>query len=326
MVERAARVPSTRSRVRRVLFGVGVFLLGAGLLVVAFWAYLVWGTAVGQHAAQARLSTALARRYEVPTTSSPTTEPRAPTPSGPFVWPALGNGDPVARLVIPRIGLDMVVVEGTDTADLREGPGHYPTTPLPGQAGNVAIAGHRTTYAHPFYNLNELSPGDVIELSVPGHDWRYLVTTQLVVAPTDVAVAGPLGPGSWLTLTTCNPRVLGRHPSGRASPARPHVGPRRRTDTSVGGVPGRHEKAPCPPSPTGVGRPELVARDRLGGARGSRCRRRCGRVASDGAEGVATRVVCGGGDRRVARPLGAVRGPGPPPAGRLLSRCGRTTW
>ena len=112
----------------------------------------------------------------------------------------------MARLVIPRIGLDMVVVEGTDTADLREGPGHYPTTPLPGQPGNVAIAGHRTTYAHPFYNLNELSPGDVIELSVPGHDWRYLMTAQLVVAPTDVAVAGPLGPGSWLTLTTCNPR------------------------------------------------------------------------------------------------------------------------
>ena len=190
----------------------GLFLLVAGLLVVAFWAYLVWGTAVGQHAAQARLATALTRRYAAPpppspTTSTLTTSPDASAPRGPFLWPPLANGDPVARLVIPRIGLDMVVVQGTDTADLREGPGHYPTTPLPGQPGNMAIAGHRTTYAHPFYDLNELSSGDSILVTVPGHMWRYVVSAQLVVAPTDVAVAGPLPDvGSWLTLTTCNPR------------------------------------------------------------------------------------------------------------------------
>ena len=58
----------------------------------------------------------------------------------------------------------MVVVEGTDADQLRSGPGHYPGTPLPGEAGNVAIAGHRTTYLHPFYNLNELVPGDAIDI------------------------------------------------------------------------------------------------------------------------------------------------------------------
>jgi len=258
MVERAARVPSRRARVRRVLWGVGTFLLVAGLLVLAFWAYLVWGTAVGQHAAQTRLSTALDRHYEVPTAptaSSPTTEPRAATPNGPFVWPALANGDPVVRLVIPRIGLDMVVVEGTETADLREGPGHYPMSPLPGQPGNVAIAGHRTTYAHPFYNLNELSPGDVIVLSVPGHDWRYLVTAQMVVAPSDVAVAGPFGPGSWLTLTTCNPRysaatrlVVRAQLASSSAPAGPAPVPV--VSSTADPKPPAH-RAPAPPEPGG---------------------------------------------------------------------------
>ena len=201
-----------RTRACRAVWDVGLFFLVAGFLVVGFWAYLVWGTAVGQHAAQARLATALTKRYATPpapasTSPTLTTTPAPSAPNGPFVWPQLGIGVPVARLVIPRIGLDMVVVQGTDTADLREGPGHYPSTPLPGQPGNVAIAGHRTTYAHPFYNLNELSAGDSILLTVPGHAWRYVVRGQMVVAPTDVAVAGPLpAGGSWLTLTTCNPR------------------------------------------------------------------------------------------------------------------------
>ncbi len=199
------------TRASRAVWGVGVFLLVAGFLVVTFWAYLVWGTAVGQHAAQARLATALTKRYAAPlapkASPTPTTRPDSSAPDGPFVWPQLGNGDPVARIVIPRIGLDMVVVQGTDTSDLREGPGHYPSTPLPGQPGNVAIAGHRTTYAHPFYNLNELSAGDSILVTVPGHVWRYVVRVQMVVTPGDVAVAGPLTEGgSWLTLTTCNPR------------------------------------------------------------------------------------------------------------------------
>ncbi len=68
-------------------------------------------------------------------------------------------GSPVGILSIPKINLSMVVVEGTGDAQLQAGPGHYTGTPLPGEAGNAAIAGHRTTYLHPFYNLNELVPG-----------------------------------------------------------------------------------------------------------------------------------------------------------------------
>ena len=99
----------------------------------------------------------------------------------------------------------MVVVEGTDADQLRSGPGHYPGTPLPGEAGNVAIAGHRTTYLHPFYNLDGLAPGDPISvLTVQGLFVYHVVSIQ-AVDPTDVAVVAPT-PTPMLTLTTCNPR------------------------------------------------------------------------------------------------------------------------
>ncbi len=178
-------------------------MIAVGGLLLLFWCYLQWGTGIAEHEAQARLARQLGDR-RLQRSVRPRARPDATTP---YRWPTVPDGGPLARLVIPSIGLDQVVVQGTDTADLREGPGHYPSTPYPGQPGNVAIAGHRTTYAHPFYDLNELVPGDTIELSVPGGLWRYRVVGSLVVSPDDVAVAGPLGePGSWLTLTTCNPR------------------------------------------------------------------------------------------------------------------------
>jgi sortase A len=91
-------------------------------------------------------------------------------------------------------------------AQLAQGPGHYVGTPLPGELGNVAIAGHRTTYAHPFYNLNELAPGDPIYVLTSQGFFRYVVSQTEVVAPTDVAVLETIGHRSTLTLTTCNPR------------------------------------------------------------------------------------------------------------------------
>ena len=72
----------------------------------------------------------------------------APTTDAP------AEGQPVGEIRIPKIGINQIMVEGTNTQDLRKGPGHYTGTPLPGQAGNASVAGHRTTYGHPFYNLN----------------------------------------------------------------------------------------------------------------------------------------------------------------------------
>jgi len=90
--------------------------------------------------------------------------------------------------------------------DLDEGPGHYPGTPLPGQAGNSGIAGHRTTYGAPFFQLNELTAGDRIYLTdTTGTTWVYRVVRQWVVSPDDVAVLAPTRTAV-LTLTTCNPR------------------------------------------------------------------------------------------------------------------------
>jgi sortase A len=113
----------------------------------------------------------------------------------------------VAKITIPRLGLDDIVVNGIGVDDLRKGPGHYPATPLPGQQGNSAIAGHRTTYGAPFGNLDQLSNGDVILLRTTQGSFTYRVYDQRVVDPGDVSVLSP-DPNrpATLTLTTCNPK------------------------------------------------------------------------------------------------------------------------
>lgn len=125
-------------------------------------------------------------------------------------------GDGLTRLRIPAIGLEVIVVEGVGADALRAGAGHYPGTPLPGEPGNVAIAGHRVTYGQPFHRLDEVSAGDVVELETPFAVHRYRVPDRVadhanpwVVAPDDVAVVGP-APGHVLTLTTCHPKGSAR--------------------------------------------------------------------------------------------------------------------
>src|SRR5688500_2102709 len=77
-------------------------------------------------------------------------------------------GNALTRLEIPALDLDTIVVEGTTPAALRAGAGHYPKTALPGEVGNVAIAGHRTTYGRPFNRMDDLDPGDKIILTKIG--------------------------------------------------------------------------------------------------------------------------------------------------------------
>jgi sortase A len=89
--------------------------------------------------------------------------------------------DAVGKLEIPAIDVSEFVVEGTDRANLRKGPGHYPDTPLPGERGTVAIAGHRTTYGAPFRKLNDLHRGDRIVMEMPYGTFVYRVQkTQIV--------------------------------------------------------------------------------------------------------------------------------------------------
>ena len=90
------------------------------------------------------------------------------------------TGQPIGRIEAPAMdGLDIVVVQGTDTVSLEKGPGHYPETPFPGQGGTVGIAGHRTTYLAPFRHIDSMEIGDPIvvenalrELRLPGHQDR----------------------------------------------------------------------------------------------------------------------------------------------------------
>ena len=127
-------------------------------------------------------------------------------------------GSAVAALEFRRPGLDaplvhekpLYVVEGVTLGDLQRGPGHYPGTALPGDDGNFAIAGHRTTYGAPFYNLDQLERGDeVIVTTRNGSKHTYRVRSQEIVQPGDTWVISPdpLERGKpTLTLTTCHPR------------------------------------------------------------------------------------------------------------------------
>ena len=190
---------------------VGRVVLVAGILILLFIPYLLWGTGL----ITARNQSALTQQFreaQQKSHSHPATSISAPahgtTPTSPQVAPtiaALPIGSPVGTIQIPKINLAMTVVEGTDEAQLAMGPGHYPTPPLPGEAGNAAIAGHRTTYLHPFYSLDALTSGDLIFVTTLQGTFLYSVYKSQVVLPTDVAVVAPT-PTPQLTLTTCNPR------------------------------------------------------------------------------------------------------------------------
>jgi sortase A len=207
---------------RAVVGGIGRACITAGILILLFVAYQLWGTGIYEARAQDDLrSDFKAQLHGAEATTTTTTAPGATTTTAPATPPssAAGTtppvatsppppaaGDPVAIIRIPKIGLDRVVVEGTGVPDLRMGPGHYPGTPLPGQLGKSAIAGHRTTYGAPFNRLDELTAGDKIELETVQGTFRYKVTEQQVVSPSQTEVLDPVAGRALLVLTTCNPK------------------------------------------------------------------------------------------------------------------------
>lgn len=122
------------------------------------------------------------------------------------------TGQSLTRLEIPKLGVDVVVVQGDDDKSLEAGAGHYPETPMPCQAGDVAIAGHRTTYGKPFANIDRLVPGDRIVLQTPVGSCIYVVAAApFVVLPDDWQAVAPT-PGQFeLTLTACDPKGSASH-------------------------------------------------------------------------------------------------------------------
>ncbi len=119
------------------------------------------------------------------------------------------SGGPVARLRIPRLEVDAIVVAGTSRAALRKGPGLLEGTVLPGLPGNAVISGHRTTYGAEFNRLDELQSGDEIFVESLMGETLYRVREARIVAPEDVWVAEPTAQGQ-LTLTTCHPEFSAR--------------------------------------------------------------------------------------------------------------------
>jgi sortase A len=117
----------------------------------------------------------------------------------------LHPGQAIGRIRIPHIHANYVVVEGTDAASLRKGPGHYPATPLPGMPGTVGIAGHRTTYLAPFNKLDKLRKGDVVRLEMPYALVTYRVEGTRIVKPTAVWVTRRVGYDR-LVMTACHPK------------------------------------------------------------------------------------------------------------------------
>jgi sortase A len=114
------------------------------------------------------------------------------------------KGEAIGRLQIPSIDLDVVAVQGTDTASLQKGPGHYPETPFPGQGGTSAFAGHRTTYLAPFRHLDQLKRGDEIEIEMPYASFAYRVQKTRVVDDSAVNIIHKVG-YERLVLTACHP-------------------------------------------------------------------------------------------------------------------------
>src|SRR5436305_9437072 len=179
--------------VRRVVAGIGRALITLGVLILLFVAYQLWGTGISEARDQKHL------KQEFKTVTE------APPPTNQVALPPPPDGDAVAIIEIPKINVNKAVVQGVGTEDLKKGPGHYPSTPMPGEKGNAAIAGHRTTYGHPFYDLDALKPGDDIFISTRVGKFQYKVDHSMNVSPSDVAVLDPT-PDNLLTLTTCTPR------------------------------------------------------------------------------------------------------------------------
>ena len=188
-----------RSRRGRILRIAGLVFIVAALVLAGYLWWQLWGSGFAARRAQNDLRSDFANKVG---TLDPQDAPERV---------AKVPGDAVAIIRIPKIDVDYVVVEGTDTEALKKGPGHYTQTAYPWQDhGRVGIAGHRTTYLAPFWSLNELRPGDRIVLATEYGIFNYRVTRSVVTPPSGILPSGASvldqTEDPTLVLTTCNPR------------------------------------------------------------------------------------------------------------------------
>jgi sortase A len=210
----ASRPPRSERR-RRLLRHVSTVLIAAGLLVLADAATtLLWQepvtalqTSFEQHGLRGdlrRLEAQGPTRLEARALRGVTDADRRIAVLARSLSRRTAAGDAIGRLKIPRLDADFVMVKGSDPSDLRKGPGTYDDTPLPGQGGTTAIAGHRTTYLAPFRHLDDLRPGDRITVDMPYGTFTYRVQRTRIVAPDALALLRDVGYDR-LVLSACHP-------------------------------------------------------------------------------------------------------------------------
>lgn len=184
---------------RILIRNLGELCITAGLVMLLFVTYELWGTGRYTRQQQDVLNKELLKSWQAPNV---TTEKVT-----------LGKG--LAMIRIPRFGpkYRFVIIEGVELADLRKGPGHYPGSALPGEVGNFVVSGHRTTYSAPFNRAAELRAGDKILIDTRQKQYVYEVTGKRIVKPSAVEVTAPvpLKPKDkptkpLITLTTCHPK------------------------------------------------------------------------------------------------------------------------
>jgi sortase A len=194
---------------------IGSLLIVAGVLTLA-WVVLVWRwqdpfTALYTHFQQARLSRTYEQRaaaFQPHLRQGDLVSLERQVASEAHAYRrTLRTGEPVGRLRIGRIGLKMVVVQGTDHESLKKGPGHYVGSDLPGEGHLIYVAGHRTTYLAPFAAINDLRVGDYIRFELPYGTFTYRVARHYVVADNAVGVLDDHGK-EILRLQACHPRFF----------------------------------------------------------------------------------------------------------------------
>jgi len=190
------RLVTKKAPLRRMLRWVQHVLFACAVLLLGYYGFVLVDTWVFQRQQGRDLERLL---HTDRATSTRTTQAGPPlAPEGP---PTVAAGGLIGRMEIPRLGLSMVVAEGIDGRTLRRAIGHIPGTALPGQLGNVGIAGHRDTFFRP---LEDIHVDDIIEITTPWGEYRYRVVSSRVVSPDDVAVLNPTS-NEVLTLVTCHP-------------------------------------------------------------------------------------------------------------------------
>ncbi len=219
--------------IARLVGGIGRVMMTAGVVLLLFVVYQLWGTGLQTAQEQDRIEGEFAALQESgPTTEAPdttappdstavTTPPSTLSPTEVAALPPLAPGDPIGRIRIPTIGVDWMVIEGVPLRLLKNGPGHFPGTALPGQSGNAAIAGHRTTYGAPFNRIDELVAGDTIEVTTLQGTFTYAVidqpaadgeapTPQAIVRPWETELIEPVEGDAIITLVACHPEYSAR--------------------------------------------------------------------------------------------------------------------